>query len=353
MYCTVFRNADLPLRRAKANIEIISGSPRFVIEALGTGLIAALAYSLAGSSMGIMGAIPVLGALALGAQRLLPVLQQAYAASAGMRGGQASLFETIKLLDQPLPAYAHAPLASPMPFRKSITLNNLAFKYTENSPLVIQPGFSLSIAKGSRTGLLGATGSGKSTLLDIVMGLLRPDSGSLVIDGVSVTEENHRAWQVQIAHVPQTIFLADTSIAENIAFGIPRELIDHARVRQASQQAQIAQTIESWDQEYDTMVGERGVRLSGGQRQRVGIARALYKKAEVIVLDEATSALDNDTESAVMEAMESLGDELTLIIVAHRLSTLRNCTQVVELENGRIKRRGSYEYVINEQIKLT
>jgi ABC-type bacteriocin/lantibiotic exporter with double-glycine peptidase domain len=201
--------------------------------------------------------------------------------------------------------------------------------------------------------LIGATGSGKSTLLDIIMGLLRPDSGSLAIDGVSVTEENHRAWQVHIAHVPQAIFLADTSIAENIAFGIPRELIDHARVRQAAQKAQIAQTIESWDQEYDTMVGERGVRLSGGQRQRVGIARALYKKAEVIVLDEATSALDNDTESAVMEAMESLGDELTLIIVAHRLSTLRNCTQVVELENGRIKRSGSYEYVINEQIKLT
>ena len=352
-YCTIYRNADLPLRRATANIEIISGCPRYVIEALGTVLIAALAYSLAGSSTGITGAIPVLGALALGAQRLLPVLQQAYAASAGMRGGQASLFETLKLLDQPLPAHADAPLTSPMPFRSSITLNNLDFKYTENTRLVLQSGFSLSILKGSRIGLIGTTGSGKSTLLDVIMGLLRPTSGSLAIDGVTITEENNRAWQAHIAHVPQAIFLADTSISENIAFGIPVKDIDHARVRQAALKSQIADTIESWEHQYDTLVGERGVRLSGGQRQRVGIARALYKKATVIVLDEATSALDNDTESAVMEALGGLGDELTLVIVAHRLSTLRNCTQVVELENGRIKRSGSYEHIIDQQIKLT
>ena len=346
-YCTIYRNADLPLRRATANIAIISGCPRYVIEALGTGLIAALAYSLASSSTGITGAIPVLGALALGAQRLLPVLQQAYAASAGMRGGQASLFETLKLLEQKLPAHADETLISPMPFCSSITLNNLAFKYTENAPLVLQSGFSLSIPKGSRIGLIGTTGSGKSTLLDVIMGLLPPTSGSLAIDGVAITEENHRAWQAHIAHVPQAIFLADTSIAENIAFGIPREQIDHPRVRQAAQKAQIAQNIESWDLAYDTLVGERGMRLSGGQRQRVGIARALYKKAEVIVLDEATSALDNDTESAVMEAMDSLGHELTLIIVAHRLTTLKNCNQIVELSDGKIVRIGSYQSIVD------
>lgn len=352
-YCKIFRNSDLPLRRALANISIISSCPRPIIEALGTVLIAVLAYSLANSSTGITGAIPVLGALALGAQRLLPVLQHSYAAWAVIRGGQASLLETLKLLDQKLPAYADESPASPIPFNSHITLKNISFRYTENNPLVIQPGFNLSIPKGSRIGLIGTTGSGKSTLLDLIMGLLPPTLGSLMIDDVSITEENYRAWQLRIAHVPQAIFLADTSIAENIAFGIPVEEIDHTQVRVAAFKAQIGQTIESWDQQYDTLVGERGVRLSGGQRQRLGIARALYKKADVIVFDEATSSLDNDTESAVMEALEGLGDDLTLIIVAHRLSTLRNCTKVIELEHGRIKRSGSYEHIINRQIKLT
>ncbi|MBT7444026.1 MAG: ABC transporter ATP-binding protein [Methylococcales bacterium] len=347
-YCDIYRNADLPLRRATANIAIISGCPRYGIEALGMVLIAALAYSLADSSSGVANAIPVLGALALGAQRLLPVLQQAYSSWSSMRGGQASLVEALKLLDQPLPAHADAPLPSPIPFKHSITLNNLAFKYTENTPWVLQHGLNLSIPKGSRIGFIGATGSGKSTLLDIIMGLLQPTSGSMAIDGINITEQNHRGWQAHIAHVPQAIFLADTSIAENIAFSVPVEQIDHTRVLQAAQKAQIAQTIESWDEQYGTLVGERGVRLSGGQRQRIGIARALYKQADVIVFDEATSALDNDTERAVMEAIENLGDELTVIIVAHRLTTLKNCTQIVELEDGRIKRSGSYEYIIEQ-----
>jgi ATP-binding cassette subfamily B protein len=180
------------------------------------------------------------------------------------------------------------------------------------------------------------------------MGLLQPTSGSIEIDGVNITEQNYRGWQAHIAHVPQAIFLADTSIAENIAFCVPVEQIDHARVRQAAQKAQVAETIESWSEKYNTLVGERGVRLSGGQRQRIGIARALYKQADVIVLDEATSALDNDTEDAVMQAIENLGDELTVIIVAHRLTTLKNCTQVIELEDGRIKRNGSYIDVMAE-----
>jgi ABC-type multidrug transport system fused ATPase/permease subunit len=345
-YCIIYRNADLPLRRAKANIGIISGCPRFGIEALGMALIAALAYFLAGRPSGVAGAIPVLGALALGAQRLLPMLQQTYSSWTLMRGGQASLFEALNLLDQPLPAHADAPLPSPIPFKHNIILNNLAFKYTENAPWVVKKGLSLSIPKGGRIGFIGATGSGKSTLLDIIMGLLRPSSGSMAIDGINITEQNHRGWQAHIAHVPQAIFLADTSIAENIAFGVPAEQIDLDRVRQAAQKAQIADTIESWDKHYDTLVGERGVRLSGGQRQRIGIARALYKQADVIVFDEATSALDNDTERAVMESIENLGDELTLIIVAHRLTTLKNCTQIIELADGKIVRMGSYQNII-------
>ena len=345
-YCKIYRNADLPLRRAQGNIAIISSSPRYGIEALGMVLIAALAYSLSGRSEGIISAIPVLGALALGAQRLIPVLQQGYYNWTAIRGSQASLNGALDLLDQPLPAYIDALPQPLMPFQHSISLNNLTFQYKKNAPWLFEHGLSLSIPKGGRVGFIGATGSGKSTLLDIIMGLLQPTSGSLAIDGISITEQNYRGWQAHIAHVPQTIFLADTSIAENIAFGVPVEKIDYTRVRQAAQKAQVAKTIESWEKQYNTLVGERGVRLSGGQRQRIGIARALYKKADVIVFDEATSSLDNDTESTVMEAIEDLGDEITMIIVAHRLTSLKNCTQIVELEDGRIKRKGSYFNII-------
>jgi len=347
-YCKIFRNADLPLRRAQANISIISSSPRYGIEALGMVLIAVLAYSLAGRSAGITSAIPILGAMALAAQRLLPVLQHGYSSWTMVRGGQASLSAALDLLDQFLPAYVDGPAQSLMPFQNSIVLRKLKFQYAKDAPWIFQNGLSLNINKGSRIGFIGATGSGKSTLLDIIMGLLQPTSGSIEIDGVNITEQNYRGWQAHIAHVPQAIFLADTSIAENIAFCVPVEQIDHARVRQAAQKAQVAETIESWSEKYNTLVGERGVRLSGGQRQRIGIARALYKKADVIVFDEATSALDNDTEDAVMQAIENLGDELTVIIVAHRLTTLKNCTQVIELEDGRIKRNGSYIDVMAE-----
>jgi ATP-binding cassette, subfamily B, bacterial PglK len=342
IYCKFYRNADLPLRRAQANIAIIGNSPRFGIEALGMVMIAIIAYSLANQPSGISNAIPVLGALALGAQRLLPVLQLGYSGWSTIRGGQAPLKAVLDLLDQPLPAHLDEPLQQPISFQQSITLNNLSFRYSKDAPWVLRKGINLNIAKGSSIGFIGETGSGKSTLLDIIMGLLEPVSGSLAVDGINITNKNNRGWQAHIAHVPQSIFLADTSIAENIAFGVAIEEIDHARVRQASQKAQIAETIELWDDKYDTIVGERGVRLSGGQRQRIGIARALYKQADVIVLDEATSALDNNTEISVMKAIENLGNELTVIIVAHRLTTLKNCTQIVELENGQIKREGSY-----------
>ena len=347
-YCKIYRNADLPLRRATANIAIIGGSPRFGLEALGMVLIAVLAYYLAIGSSGITSAIPILGALALGAQRLLPVLQQGYSSWTNIRGNQASLSEVLDLLDQPLPAYADAPLDPLIPFQHSIRLNNITFQYAKDAPLVLQEGFGLDILKGSRIGFIGATGSGKSTLLDIVMALLHPTSGSLAIDGINITELNHRGWQKHIAHVPQDIFLADTSIAENIAFGVPAQEIDHTRVCQAAQKAQIAKTIESWSEQYNTLVGERGVRLSGGQRQRIGIARALYKQANVFVLDEATSALDNDTERLVMESIENLDDQITLIIVAHRLTTLKNCHQIVELANGKIVRTGTYQKIVEQ-----
>jgi ABC-type multidrug transport system fused ATPase/permease subunit len=174
------------------------------------------------------------------------------------------------------------------------------------------------------------------------MALLQPSGGTLEIDGVPVTAANSRAWQQHIAHVPQAIFLVDASIEENIAFGITPDKIDRERVRRAAQQAQIADFVESLPQKYKTFVGERGVRLSGGQRQRIGIARALYKQAKLIIFDEATSALDNETEEAVMQAIDGLSAELTVLTIAHRLSTLKNCTQIVELLDGRVHRVCSY-----------
>lgn len=345
IYCKIFAVADQRLRRAQSSTQIISGSPRYVIEALGMLLIAVLAFLLVRHSDGIATTIPILGALALGAQRVLPMLQQAYAGWSAMRGGQASLSDAIDLLDQPLPAYAFEPREAPIPFEHGITLNKLSFRYASEVPWVLHE-VDIAIPKGSRFGFIGPTGGGKSTLLDIIMGLLHPAEGSLNVDGVAITPQNHRAWQAHIAHVPQAIFLADTSIAENIAFGIPLNQIDFDRVREAAKKSQIAQTIEAWERQYHTVVGERGVRLSGGQRQRIGIARALYKKADVIVLDEATSALDNDTEGAVMQAVEGLSDELTVLIVAHRLTTLKNCTQVIELVDGKIKRSGNYQEIV-------
>ena len=346
-YCRIYRNADLPLRRAQGNNLFISQSPRYGMEALGMLLIAALAYTLAHQSDGIAKAIPVLGALALGAQRLLPVLQQAYAAWSSIQGGQASLQDTLELLDQPLPDYADQPAAKPLSFRQQINLKQLSFRYSLQTPWVLE-NLNFSIAKGSRIGFIGTTGSGKSTLLDIVMGLLQPTEGTLEIDGQPITVGNHRAWQAHIAHVPQAIFLADSTIEENIAFGVPKEQIDHKRVQQAARQAQIADIVETWPKQYQTFVGERGIRLSGGQRQRIGIARALYKQADVIIFDEATSALDNETEQAVMQAIESLNDDLTVLIIAHRLTTLKNCTQIVELGDGGIKRIGTYQEIVTQ-----
>jgi ATP-binding cassette subfamily B protein len=212
----------------------------------------------------------------------------------------------------------------------------------------------LNISKGSCIGFIGATGSGKSTLTDIIMGLLAPTKGSMLIDGELINDNNSRSWQKHIAHVPQSIFLADSSIADNIALGIPNDQIDFDRIKKAAERAQLADLIESWPKKYQTFVGEQGVRLSGGQRQRIGIARALYKKADVLIFDEATSSLDNDTEIEVMKAINDLNNDLnydlTIILVAHRLSTLSSCTKIVKLDHGKIKLVGNYQDIISETI---
>jgi ATP-binding cassette subfamily B protein len=282
---------------------------------------------------GMFAALPVLGALALGAQRLLPALQQGYAAWSSIIGYQFSTKEVLELLDQNLPIEASQPLPEPLPFKKSIQFDSVKFRYTCEAPWVIDS-LSFNIPKGARVGFIGKTGSGKSTCLDLLMGLLEPSSGRIAVDGIVLDRRNRRSWQRNIAHVPQAIYLADTSLAENIAFGVPSKNIDIKRVKEAARQAHIADFIESSAQGYQALVGERGILLSGGQRQRIGIARALYKQATVLVFDEATSALDHETEQAVMEAIEGLSADLTILIIAHRVSTLKNCTQIIELNKS-------------------
>ncbi len=342
VYCDIYRQADHPLRRAQGNNVFIGGSPRPAMEALGMVLIAALAYALSRQAGGIATALPVLGALALGAQRLLPALQQIYSAWASIAGSHASLADAIELLDQPLPAELLQPAPAPLLIQVAIRFDAVRFRYTSDGPWVLD-GLNLTIPKGARVGFVGSTGSGKSTTLDLLMGLLTPTEGELLVDGQPISGIRLRAWQRSIAHVPQSIYLADSTLAENIAFGVPPDTIDLDRVQQAARQAQIADFIESSPEGYQAYVGERGIRLSGGQRQRIGIARALYKQASVLVFDEATSALDNATEQSVMDAIEGLNRDLTILLIAHRLTTVRRCDIIVELEHGRVVAQGTYE----------
>jgi ATP-binding cassette subfamily B protein len=312
------------------------------MEALGMSLLAFIAYGALVNTSDVSITLPVLGALALGAQRLIPSFQQAYASWSMIAGSCASLRDTVILLDQPMPADVRLPPPPALEFHHDICFDNVTFRYTDDGPLVLD-GLTLRIPRGARVGIVGKTGSGKSTIVDLLMCLLDPTDGSILVDGQSLTGLRKRAWQRTLAHVSQTVFLADATLAENIALGVPPASIDMARVREAARGAHIADFIESAPDEYRAMVGERGVRLSGGQRQRVGIARALYKRASVLVLDEATSALDSVTERSVMESIDGLGGDLTILIIAHRLSTIRNCDRVLELGDGRLQAEGTYD----------
>jgi ATP-binding cassette subfamily B protein len=331
-YCDLYRQADWPFRKAKAENEFLAGSPRNGVEALGMVLIAGMAYGLSRQTGGAALALPLLGTLALGAQRLLPLLQQIFSAWVAIRGDQSSAEDVLDLMEQPIDPVLLLPTPMPLVWHSSIEFREVSFRYAEDKPWVLQD-LRFKIPKGSRVGFVGSTGSGKSTTLDLLMGLLDPSTGEILVDGLPISGERRRAWQGTIAHVPQQIFLADTTIAENIALGVTKKDIDLERIRWAAQQAQIADFIESRSEGYWATLGERGIRLSGGQRQRVGIARALYKQADVLVFDEATSALDNATEQEVMAAIDGLSDGLTILIIAHRLSTVERCDFIIELES--------------------
>ena len=245
LYCAEFRTTSRNFRRASAGVQFLGASPRYLMESLGMVLIAGLAYVLAGRGGGLRGAVPVLGAFALGAQRMLPSLQQLFMGITTIRSSIDSVNDALDLLEQPLPPVAVEGAAEVLPFKYEIRLKEVMFRYAEQGPWVLQ-GIDLCIPRGSSVGIIGATGGGKSTLLDIIMGLLAVNGGEVCVDGVKITDRNLRAWQRQLAHVPQAIFLADTTVAENIGFGIPASQIDLERVKMAARLARLDSTIEQW-----------------------------------------------------------------------------------------------------------
>jgi len=344
-YYKIYKNADLPLRRSQATNAFISLSPRYAMEAIGMILIALVAFYFTSKEGSVESIIPILGGLALAAQRMLPMLQMAYQGWSSILGGQGSLVDVLELLDQQIIEETNE---IGVDFNRNIILENISFRY-KNDQLNVLDNINIEIRKGTRVGFIGTTGSGKSTLLDIVMGLLTPTSGKLIIDGKELLSNNLRSWQDRISHVPQDIFLSDSTIKENIAFGIPFDEIKIDKVFRAASLAQLDTVIEALPDKYNTLVGERGVRLSGGQKQRIGIARALYAGARLMIFDEATSALDGDTEKEVMKSIEMLDSDLTILIIAHRITTLQGCDQIIELQDGKIIRFGDYKSILKRK----
>jgi ATP-binding cassette subfamily B protein len=332
--------------KANADNNTVFLTPRYLIEMLAMTCIALLALSM-GRGGDFSRSVPILGSLALAANRLLPALQQSFASVSQIQGYREQMRTVLKALERSYDPLQELVPAQVLLLRESLTMQNVWFRYREDSGWVLQD-LCLTIPAKSRVGFVGTTGSGKSTTADLILGLLKPEKGQILVDDLPLEGERLRAWQLGVAHVPQSIFIADTTVASNIAFGVPEAQIDWDRVIKAAKLAQIADFIESLPEGYHTTVGERGIRLSGGQRQRVGIARALYREAKVIVFDEATSALDNYTERELMSAIDSLSQELTIILIAHRLTTVEKCDRIFEFSQGRVIHSGTYEELLEK-----
>ena len=338
-----YNNVLGTLVKTQAQNLLAAALPRYVIEVIAYAgiVVVTLAFVLKGEGTA---AVPSLALYALAGNRLVPIFQQFFSAAITIKyhtKAVESLVTDLKTvrthIEQPVNLSNEAALS----FRHTLQLSDVVFQYpTAHTPAL--KGVSLSIQKNQSIGFVGKTGSGKTTLADVILGLFQPQSGTISIDGVVLTEQNERLWRKRVGYVPQTVFLTNASIAENIALGIAKEQIDHAAVTRAAQMAQAEEFIDSLPDAYETIVGERGVKLSGGQRQRLGIARALYHQPDVLIFDEATSALDGMTEDAVMQAVQALSRQCTMVLIAHRLRTIQACDRIVMLDNGVIVADGEY-----------
>lgn len=337
-----------------SSIQVISIVPKYALELIAFGGIILFCLILmdpqnfsSGEALG--GLLPLLGMFAFAGQRLMPELQKLYQSLATMQAGAAAVdLVHDDLFGRVIGEHLQRSTLPGLQLRKYLLLENVSYHYPNSAHAGVSD-ISLRIRAGEKIGIIGGTGAGKTTLADLILGLLLPHNGRIIADGVGVTEANTRQWQQSVGYVPQDIFLTDASVAENIALGVPLADIDRARVEEASQIARLDQFVRSdLPNGYDTEIGERGLRLSGGQRQRIGIARALYHDADLIVFDEATSALDNATESEVMTSIEALPGDKTVIIIAHRLSTVQACDKIIVLERGRIVGYDKWEVLMAE-----
>jgi len=331
------------LVKTQAQNLLAAALPRYVIEVIAyAGIVAVtLGFVLKGEGMA---AVPSLALYALAGNRLVPIFQQFFASAITIKYHTKAVeslvldLRTVRdFVEPPLQAHDEAPLT----FNHQLALSNVVFQYpTAHIPSL--KGVSLTIFKNQSIGFVGKTGAGKTTLADVILGLYQPQSGTISVDGVTLTENNERLWRRRVGYVPQAVFLTNASIAENIALGIPKHQIDQLAVIRAAEMAQAGEFIELLPERYDTVVGERGVKLSGGQRQRLGIARALYHQPDVLIFDEATSALDGMTEDSVMQAVQALSQQCTMVLIAHRLRTIQACDRIVMLEGGVIVADGDY-----------
>ena len=329
---------------AASHTQLVSQSPKHVMECLAVAALVLVALLATGRENGIGLWLGQLTFLGFAAYRLLPALQQAYAAVVGIRAsrsGFATIAPDVRAARARMDAIAHSdPAWRELP-RREIRLDQVYFRYQSDRPLAAN-GLSLRIPARAAVGFVGPNGSGKTTLIDIVAGLLAPDGGHVEIDGMRLDQSNTRSWQSRIAYVPQMVYLLDASIAQNIALGVPAADIDRKRLVAAAELAQLDGFVASLPDGFEHRLGERGIALSGGQRQRIGLARALYSDASVLILDEATNALDGLTEQELIATLLRLRGRYTIMLIAHRLSTLRACDVIFEMDRGKITAKGNY-----------
>ncbi len=345
VYINRFSNPNLTMAKNLASSSVIEQLPRFILEAIAFGGIILLILFLMMQTGSFNDALPIISLYAFAGYRLMPALQVIYGSLTKFAFAGPSLEQIYNDIKN-LKTFNSNQEKNILSFNKEIIIKNLNYNYPNSSKTALK-NINLNIPVNTTVGLVGATGSGKTTTVDIILGLLHAQSGTLEVDGKIITKENIRAWQKSLGYVPQYIYLSDDTVAANIAFGVDHENINYKAVEKASKIANLHEfVINELPNQYHTTIGERGVRLSGGQRQRIGIARALYHNPQVLILDEATNALDNLTEQAVMEAVNNLSKQVTIILIAHRLNTVRNCDKIYLLDKGELKNEGTFEELI-------